>query len=334
MDIAKWLPRIATVVEGPDEVTKPAEGHLFRVSSLFWANKSLEHFKYYVIDGGQQEESAAMLFGTQVHGITLEPEKFFSEWACLEELGVGFTPETVEEILTFMEEERISVPKDKRKPNLIATIRQTLPDFKTRKELIEIRLGGRGLIDQPTWDKLHGIRAALNEKASLSRLLLGATVEKRLYADFEDRPDIRITGKPDFFTTTLIDGQAVVFDVKTTKSVEPMEFVKSIFNFGYHAQAAAYCDMVQKLTGLPTSFYWLAVESYAPFCVGTFAADQGMLEAGRATYRGLLSKIAGAIDTGKWLGPAGDEPIDLGLTDWMLKRTYEQFGEEIIAYGI
>jgi hypothetical protein len=303
---------------------------LLRVSNILSARNSLEHFKYFALDQGEREPSKAMEFGTMVHARILEPHLFFDKYVCPGEINLESAPETIEELTAYLLNQGQEVPKDKRKPNLIAQIRAREPEFKTKKELIESTINGRKCVDYPIWKAVEALDKSVREKTRIDRMLEGAVIEQRLYGIFEDDSEFAMTGQPDAVNANLIENEVVIFDLKTTKSVVPREFLRSAYNFGYLGQAAAYCDLVAKKYSVPpesVKFYWIAVESFAPYSVGVFSADQNMVENGRMMYRSLLRKIKKGFLENKWSGPAGDDPIDLILEEWMVRDMYQNFGE-------
>lgn len=107
-------------------------------------------------------------------------------------------------------------------------------------------------------------------------------------------------------------GEAI-FDLKTTSySAAPKEFQKTVLNFGYHVSAAFYLDGFAR--HLPVKhFSWVALEKKPPFCFGFFAADQELLNAGRAEYTKALATFAECLKTGSWPGYA-EQFVNLSLT--------------------
>ncbi len=62
----------------------------------------------------------------------------------------------------------------------------------------------------------------------------------------------------------------VISDIKTTSNASKNEFIRSIHSYKYHIQDALYCRGAEALTGEVHEFYFLAVESEAPFGVNVF----------------------------------------------------------------
>jgi hypothetical protein len=118
---------------------------------------------------------------------------------------------------------------------------------------------------------------------------------------------------------------AVVADLKTTTDPRHDAFSKAIHRYGYHFQAALYCDAVRALRpGAEIHYELIAVRSsppYSTFCYsldeepGTEdgAARKGPLELGREQYTAALHELARRRSTGDWLddGQRVSVPINL-----------------------
>ncbi len=85
---------------------------------------------------------------------------------------------------------------------------------------------------------------------------------------------------------------SLVSDLKTTQSVEPEAFARSVVNYCYEGQAAFYSDGFEAVTGRKPAFAHIAVESSAPYDVGVFEMPPDALELGRHRYRGYLKLLA------------------------------------------
>lgn len=79
----------------------------------------------------------------------------------------------------------------------------------------------------------------------------------------------------------LIDGPLIV-DLKTTVSADPDRFGRSVVDYGYHMQAAWYCDLVEAL-GLARApqFVFVLVEKTAPFLTSIVELDDDAIRIGR-----------------------------------------------------
>jgi exodeoxyribonuclease VIII len=97
-------------------------------------------------------------------------------------------------------------------------------------------------------------------------------------------------------------------DLKTTQDASPVAFQKTIANFQYHIQAAAYQILFDV-----DRFYWIAVETKAPFNVAVYSPSQRSLDKGREAL------LEGIRNFKNWDGtPQGysNTVIELDLPGW------------------
>lgn len=125
----------------------------------------------------------------------------------------------------------------------------------------------------------------------------------------------------------LLDDGAIV-DLKSTNDCRPAEFVKSIVKFGYHAQAAYYCDAIEAMTGERIPFVFVAVEKTAPYGCECFELDEEFLEMGRAENLRLLERLAECRKSGVWETSTHGQIVTVSPPNWLrFKDQYEMVGE-------
>jgi exodeoxyribonuclease VIII len=104
-----------------------------------------------------------------------------------------------------------------------------------------------------------------------------------------------------------IDGEKVV-DLKTTADASPEGFKKAASNFDYHLQAAIY----RRITGRE-QYYWVVVETAAPYNVAVYKPTKESLEAADAYLRELVQRFK------EWDGKPvgyGENIYELDLPPW------------------
>ena len=112
-----------------------------------------------------------------------------------------------------------------------------------------------------------------------------------------------------------IEGGSYIADLKTCRDASPVQFSKDADSFGYHLQAAIYTHLTGK------EFYWIAVESEAPFnCAVYWQDDEDREKATEYLYH-LIQKFK------DWDGephrhPYGEEVIRLNLPPWSRIERY------------
>jgi exodeoxyribonuclease VIII len=93
--------------------------------------------------------------------------------------------------------------------------------------------------------------------------------------------DLDAKCKVDFLNTKY----NVCIDLKTTTNSAPNEFVKSVWNYRYHVQAAFYIDILEANNIQCEGFVFIAVEKTAPFAVACYVIEDADIQAGRQKYQ-------------------------------------------------
>jgi len=96
-----------------------------------------------------------------------------------------------------------------------------------------------------------------------------------------------------------VNGQGFVTELKTSSSVEPMQFIRGALRLGYHAQLAWYLDAI----GHPDwAAHIVAVEVAPPFAVQVFTLTPRAIEAGRRLCRLWLERLLVCESANEWPG--------------------------------
>lgn len=96
-------------------------------------------------------------------------------------------------------------------------------------------------------------------------------------------------------------------------------FSRAIANYGYHQQAALYCDIAKALTGLDFVFMWVTVEGGGGHRVEVYYAADLALDLGRAQYRSYLGGYKTSLKTGVWPTYTMNRPKEISLPQYYLK---------------
>lgn len=137
-----------------------------------------------------------------------------------------------------------------------------------------------------------------------------SSIEKSIFWTDEET-ELTLKIRPDFFT------DAAAYDLKTTKSIEPYEFSKSIYDYGYHVQAAMVLDGLEAVDGIARDlFVVFAFEKEAPYCMAPFYINNEALEIGRARYHQALRDMKECFDSPVlW-----HMPREIGLPAWAVQK--------------
>lgn len=116
----------------------------------------------------------------------------------------------------------------------------------------------------------------------------------------------------------------MIADIKTTsRSLSSDQLSKTIAEYGYHIQAAAYTQIAGLLTGIDPCripFKFIFVSSVAPYEVAVIQLPERALELGDQIFHDGLRLLQACRDTGVW--PSHDDTTEIDLPAWV----YRNFG--------
>ena len=178
-------------------------------------------------------------------------------------------------------------------------------DFRTKaaKEARdEAHAAGRVPMLKAEFDKAQEMAAAVFAHPFAGRLFEGGKPERSLFwkdAEF----GVWRRSRPDF----MPQSGTIFADYKTCASAQPDDLKKSIWNYGYHQQAAWYLDSIRAL-GIhdDPSLLFVFQEKEPPYLVTVAEADPVALGWGRIQNRKALSIFAECVETGVWPGYVDD----------------------------
>jgi exodeoxyribonuclease VIII len=187
-------------------------------------------------------------------------------------------------------------------------------DFRTKagKEWRE-SIGTTPILDQDEARAVRGIRDSIAAHDAAKALLAGCDSEVAMFA--EHRTGLWIKGRVDALKVES-DMNSVIVDVKTTSAgADYGMFSRQAAQLNYHVSAAWYCHLAG-LNGLPPArFYWIAVETSAPYAVAVYEIHPDALDLGVGKMNDALELIAQCEDAGEWPGYAPESQC-LNLPHW------------------
>jgi exodeoxyribonuclease VIII len=188
-------------------------------------------------------------------------------------------------------------------------------DFRTKlgKEWKE-SVGSMPVLDQDEARAVRGIRDSIAANKAARELLAETQSEVALFA--EHRSGLWIKGRVDALKV-VDDMECVICDVKTTSAgADYNTFSRQAASLNYHVSAAWYCHLAG-CNGLPPArFYWIAVETSAPYAVAVYEIHPDALDLGARMMHDALGLIAQCEDEGVWPG-YGDAVQGLNLPSWV-----------------
>lgn len=234
------------------------------------------HYAAHMAGETKREPSKSMVLGTMAHVAVLEPTK----------LDTAF------------------VQKPEGKDG----------DFRTKEgKEWKASVGTTPILDQDEARAVRGIRDSIAAHSAARELLAECDTEVAMFA--EHRTGLWIKGRVDALKAPT-DLETIIVDVKTTSAgADYGTFSRQAAQLNYHVSAAWYCHLCG-LNGLPPArFYWVVVETSAPYAVAVYEIAPDALDLGASMMSDALSLIADCEDRGEWPGYA-PEVQSLNLPPW------------------
>jgi hypothetical protein len=160
-------------------------------------------------------------------------------------------------------------------------------------------LNGRDPVTLDQYDTAQHIARSVRSQPAWAPLLIGSEIEVTAVSDIDGH---RCKGRAD-----IVAGKTLV-DLKTAANASPQAFSRSMATYGYHIQAALYCDLFGA-----DRFILVAVETAAPYACGIYTVDDASLEQGRIEYRRALAGIRECRATDNWPSYGAQE---IALPGW------------------
>jgi exodeoxyribonuclease VIII len=133
---------------------------------------------------------------------------------------------------------------------------------------------------------------------------------------FFERDGIKCKARFDAWNEKL----GCIIDLKTTENASRRVFEKSIFNYGYHRQAAWYLHAANKLGLKAKHFVIIAVEKKAPFLCAVYRLKDDVIELANKEINELLKLYNDCEKSDHWPGYS-DSVEDIGIPAWGVTET-------------
>jgi hypothetical protein len=265
-----------------------AQTHFIGASGLKLINKkSVYHF----FNQAPQKSTPNLLFGSAYHTLVLEPENFHAEYYCLDDA-----------------EKVLEIGGGNPRATKV---------YKEWRAEVEQANAGKTCLSTDEWTKLHDMHSALFADPAIGKLLSNGAAETSHYVDFAG-PLVKV--RPDYLKAKAI------IDLKTCEDASPDGFARAAANYGYHLQAALYCDVLEHVTEVERLFVFVAQEKEYPYAAAIYKPTDGFLAQGRYEYQLAMDKYTAALETGirpgyEAFGPAeANGVIELDLPAYAYKE--------------
>ena len=122
-----------------------------------------------------------------------------------------------------------------------------------------------------------------------------------------------------------VGGGEIIIDLKThSGAVSPSEIERTVARFGYHRQAAWYCDGYERIAEKPCAgFYFIFISTTAPYMVTAGKMNDEAQAIGWGDCLKAERILHECEKSGKWSGYA-DQLIEIDLPAWAYKKAAEE----------
>lgn len=250
-----------------------------RRSDLWRMSESPEKFKWFLEH--PPEQTPALVFGSAVHKLLLEPDGFNDEFA-----------------VAPVVDRRTKVGKE------------TWERFLSES-------GGKTVISADEAKTASEMVAKAMTVPMVRTLLSGKHEEAFFWTD----PNTELVCKVRADMVAEIDGKVVIADYKTAQNAKTEIFNQSVFKHGYHLQSFMYTEAVRVNLGLDyrPDFIFIAQEKTAPYSVNVIQVTEEVMNAGMDAFREYMGTLALCKKTGYWYGYNGlyGDANETYLPGWM-----------------
>lgn len=178
------------------------------------------------------------------------------------------------------------------------------PDWRT-KTAKEQRDEARTTGHTPILAHDHAVITAMADQLRnhpiASRLFTSGTPEQSLFWHHPPTGTL-LRARLDWLPPTPTNRRAIIPDYKTAIDASTAAFTRTFANYGYHQQAAWYCDGYRTLTGHDAAFVFVVQEKTPPFLVNVVELDEVALRVGAERNRRAIDLYAECVASDTWPG--------------------------------
>lgn len=248
--------------------------------------RSPMHFKAKYIDEQEDKSTDAKRLGTILHSAILEPQDYLTRLMVQPKF-----------------DRRTTVGKQG-----YAKFISDLPD----KAI---------LVKEDELEIVKGVVDSIRSHPMGSQVLANGQAEMSAYWEEDRGVPIKCKARLDF-----IREDGLIVDLKSTRDASYQGFQRSIYNYGYHAQAAWYMRAAKVVTGKePPGYLFLAFESSPPYACALYLADPTVIEMGEHWVERGMGRYVECLRKDSWPGYSTDV-VPIAMPSWAINR--EEYGDE------
>lgn len=193
----------------------------------------------------------------------------------------------------------------------------------------EAKAAGRVVLKEEEADLVDAMARSIDMHPAASKIIkLVEATELSLF--WTDEPT-GIDCKARVDALAKIGNDVLAVDIKTSRDASPAEFGRSIYNFGYHRQAAFYLSGLAACGRPAIGWVMVVVESEAPHAVAAYRLPDEAIDVGRSEIRALMATVAQCRLTNEWPGYP-EEIVDIALPAWAMTKAEKSLTPDQIRF--
>lgn len=309
-------------------IVKNLEGPSLRPSALQLFAEDVELYADRYVNNNN-EETDAMRFGTLVHSIVLQPEKFYAENCTIPDVKAH----SMDELRGICKE--LGISPGTSKAGAIAKIVEVNPDFNDYELEVQKALSqGKKVIDPKTWKNIHTIKDKIYMLPNVRKFFEKATFEQTHNLNYKG---VNFTFTPDAFvkdyevkSSTGDYKLNLVIDLKITSFWRIEAFERSLKK--RHIQFSCYLKFLSEIYKRDfNTFFFIAVEPIAPFRVRLYQPDMGTMDAAFQETEYYIEKFKQRHKLNYWGPDKCDMDIQpIAFKSWDLETMNVMEGESYV----
>ena len=279
-----------------------------------FVNLSPRHYQYRYLDGcSHPHTSDAMLLGSLVHCMVLEPDKVSQRYE------VALVPEQCPDCLRTVEQMRDYCRKNGlmicgTKADLIGRIQAHDHGVPIWDVMVSRQTDNhRQVIKAELWDTARRMCDAVFANPDACDLLKTGKPEVSVWADYEETGQL-IKCRCDWLRE---DGVAV--DLKTCACAAPAAFARDCAKFGYGLQEAHYRTVLNGAQHRLDEFVFIAVESEPPWLCHVYLLNEVSRDLSQKRHRLAMQQLATCQQYDQWPGYC-EHSHEISLPGWYLRQ--------------
>ena len=281
-----------------------------------FANQSAAHYHHHFLgEPAVRAESAAMVLGSLVHCLVLEPDQVHSRYQVLDESDDNVL-RTVPQLRSWLQQRDLSQAGNKQE--LTERIMQHDADAPVWSVIQErMKEKHQKLIKRDVMQQAQNMANSVTDHPKVRVLLQNGEREVSVWSQHDDTGQV-IKCRPDL----LQSGGGLCIDLKTCQCAAPRKFIRNVIDFGYDLQQAHYLQVLNSAGIDVDTFVFIAVESEPPYLTQIYLLDMKASTASLKRWQRIMQRLQQCQEEDYWPGYTDD--TQLVLPKWY----YQQYAAE------